>query len=662
MSELTVFQKWYGRDAPPPRVERLHAGPLSVEFENGDLRYLRLGQQELVRRIYVAVRDFNWDTIPAQITDLVVNAAQDHFRITYAAYHSDQVLKYRWKAVLEGRADGTLACSMDGVAEADFRYDRIGFCVLHPIQGIAGQPYQAQTPQGPVAGVLPVPVEPQRMENGFEAPLFPSFSNLTITLADGTALEMACEGDLFEMEDQRNWTDGSYKTYCTPISLGYPYQAHRGQTFHQKITLTPRLPAEPVQPAAAGERKTVSITLGQATGKSLPKLGFGLPPQAADLTAAQIARLARLRPDHLKLELRLAEAGWLAALAQAQALAGVLDCQLELALFLPGEPRAALDRLKAELKPASVARVLVFAAAEAANGTTQPRWMDLARQVLGPALPGVPFIGGTNGNFAELNRQRPEIAAMDGVCYTVNAQVHAFDERSLVEALAGQCDTVETARAFSGELPVVVSSVTLKPPFNVAALETADPVDPLEPPHPQALPASVDPRQMALFGAAWTAGSLGALTTGGAASATYYEVTGWRGLMETEGGRPIQFPSFQGMVYPLYWVFACLAEARGARQLSFNTDQPLRVNGLALQKGAHTWLLVSNYQPIDQSICLCDLPEGQASALRLNQDTFNAATAQPDAFWDARQPLPVHSGQLSLNLQPYETLLVDIQA
>lgn len=24
------------------------------------------------------------------------------------------------------------------------------------------------------------------------------------------------EGDVFEMEDQRNWTDASYKTYCTP--------------------------------------------------------------------------------------------------------------------------------------------------------------------------------------------------------------------------------------------------------------------------------------------------------------------------------------------------------------------------------------------------------------------------------------------------------------
>ena len=25
------------------------------------------------------------------------------------------------------------------------------------------------------------------------------------------------EGDIFETEDQRNWSDASYKTFCTPL-------------------------------------------------------------------------------------------------------------------------------------------------------------------------------------------------------------------------------------------------------------------------------------------------------------------------------------------------------------------------------------------------------------------------------------------------------------
>ncbi len=48
-----------GRSGPSPRARTLRAGPLSVDFEFGELRYVRLGDREVVRRIYVAVRDRN---------------------------------------------------------------------------------------------------------------------------------------------------------------------------------------------------------------------------------------------------------------------------------------------------------------------------------------------------------------------------------------------------------------------------------------------------------------------------------------------------------------------------------------------------------------------------------------------------------------------------
>ncbi len=32
------------------------------------------------------------------------------------------------------------------------------------------------------------------------------------------------EGEVFEMEDQRNWTDASFKTYCRPLALPIPYR------------------------------------------------------------------------------------------------------------------------------------------------------------------------------------------------------------------------------------------------------------------------------------------------------------------------------------------------------------------------------------------------------------------------------------------------------
>ena len=50
MAELTRFERWYGRDTPPVERTRLAAGPLAVELEAPDLRYVRIGDLELVRR------------------------------------------------------------------------------------------------------------------------------------------------------------------------------------------------------------------------------------------------------------------------------------------------------------------------------------------------------------------------------------------------------------------------------------------------------------------------------------------------------------------------------------------------------------------------------------------------------------------------------------
>ena len=65
----------------------MRAGPLSVVFDAGDLRYLKLGEREVIRRIYAAVRDRNWGTVPAEISDLKTQMADDHFRITYTSTH-----------------------------------------------------------------------------------------------------------------------------------------------------------------------------------------------------------------------------------------------------------------------------------------------------------------------------------------------------------------------------------------------------------------------------------------------------------------------------------------------------------------------------------------------------------------------------------------------
>jgi hypothetical protein len=657
MKPWTLFEMWYGRDEPPPGVITLRAGPVQVEFQEGDLRYIKFDGQELIRRIYVAVRDANWNTIPARISNLVIDSAGDRFQIQFDAHHEAGPLAFRWQAAIAGTPEGTIEYALDGVAESDFRYCRIGFCLLHPVAGIAGSPYRALTPGGALSGVLPEWIEPQRMVDGLETPMFPSFSSLTIDTPAGLRIAAEFEGDLFEMEDQRNWTDGSFKTYGTPISLGYPHQATTGQRFRQKVTVKVALAEQVERAGPSEERGAIRLTLDAATDLALPKIGFGLPSHGQPMSEREIERLSRLRPDHLKAELHFRDASWPAELERAVAAARALGAALELALFLGDDSDEPLRALAARRPGAPVARIIVFHEAEAPVGTTSPRWMQLARAYLSAVLPGALFVGGTNGNFAELNRQPPDLAAMDGVAYTVNPQVHASDERSLIEALEGQRDTVVTARNAYGGLPICVSSVTLRPPFNQAATEEEAPEDPDE------LPAAVDPRQMSLFAAAWTVGSLGALALAGPHSITYYETTGWRGLLETAQGSPLpaRFRSFPGMIFPVYWVFAFLARARGGALLRLHSDRPLLVQGLAWRSERGLSALVANLQLRPQAVRLGPLPPGEAWITSLNEDSMAVAASDPEAFHKSSRPLALDAGQAVLALKPYETAWIEIQ-
>ena len=216
---LTRYELWYGRDEAPPQRTLLRAGPLSALWEGGDLRGVRRGDVEILRRVYVAARDEDWDTIPVRLSNVSTDVRDDRFVISYDATNSSRSLEFKWHAVITGQPDGTITLTMDGRAMRDFSYCRIGFCLLHPLAEYCGQPFTGISPDGPVTGNLPTWVAPQRYEGGFYLPLFPSVSSFTVSLKNGIEVKFNFEGDLFEMEDQRNWTDGSFKTYCTPLSL-----------------------------------------------------------------------------------------------------------------------------------------------------------------------------------------------------------------------------------------------------------------------------------------------------------------------------------------------------------------------------------------------------------------------------------------------------------
>jgi hypothetical protein len=628
---------------PAPPVA-LRAGPLALLYDDGRLRQIRLGDIEVLLMIYAAVRDQDWNTIAGRLLDEQIEAGPDSFRITYRSEHIQDDVDFVWDGVLTGAPDGTITFSFDGEARAAFRRNRIGFCVLHPMS-CAGQDCTVITVDGGQrAGRFPQEIAPHQPFKGLRA--------ITHTVAPGVAAQVLMEGDTFEMEDQRNWTDASFKTYCTPLELPFPVTIEPGTRVTQTITL--RLSAT-AQAQAAAPSGPLTVSVGRDRAGTLPPLGLGMATHGQPLSADDSARLRALNLSHLRADLRLNTPGWEAALRRAAADAGAAGAALEIAAHVSdhaADELAALRALADELA-APVARWLVFHMAEK---STRAQWVRLGRAALASYGGGTPVGAGTNNFFTELNRERPPVDDVDFVVYSLNPQVHAFDNTSLIENLAAQTVTVTSARAFSGGKPVVVSPVTLKMRSNPNATAPAAAAA------PDTMPPSVDPRQMSLLGAGWTLGSIAALAAGGAASLTYYETTGWLGVMETAAGAPApdKFPSIPGAAFPMYHVFADLGAFAGGELLAVTVSDSRQTGGLAVVRDGRLRLLLANFTPSTQTVMVRGL-SGTVTVTTLDETSAERAMRHPDAFRASPgQPVRADSpGGLPLVLLPYAVVRLD---
>jgi hypothetical protein len=620
----------------PGRRTPLKAGPLSLDLDDGGLRYVRLGEREILRRVYVAVRDGGWVTIPMSTVELATTVGADSFSVDLVAEHKKGPVHYRWKGTIRGDAAGTVRFEMDGEVLSTFERNRIGICVLHPIETCAGHPCRVRHADGSVEdGAFPRLVSPHQPFLGVRA--------LSYEIEPGVVAEVQVEGDVFETEDQRNWSDNSFKTYSTPIDLPKPVEVKPGTRIRQAMTLR-LVPGALARSAPTVSRATeIELTLGDEP-VALPLLGTTLAPRQEPLTARERARLAALKLAHLRVELVPGRDDFAPSLAQAAATALALQASLEVAVWV--NTPAELEPFVRAILPHRARLATVQVLSLDRNQSTPPAFITALRAL----LPGVPIAGGASVYFTELNRGREPAAVADLLMFPNCPTVHQTDETTIAENTAPLPWIAETTRSFGGARPLALSPVGLRPP-------------PVPPPRLggedlSSYPRYVDVRQTSLLAAGWTACHIGQAAAAGFARATYHWTTGWRGLMYGEAGPslPADFPAAPGTVYPVYHLFADLAELAGAQALPLRSGAPISVGGLALRRGGATRVLLAN---LTREVQVVRLPEALSGGRlrRLDQNTLALACQEPESFRDAP---PIESiARTLLVLAPHELARID---
>jgi D-apionolactonase len=641
-----------GTDQPPERVAEVRAGDLSAEFTAGGLRYLRLRDIEVARRIVVAVRDQAWNTVPGVLSDVSIQRTRDEFRITFASRHEAGELCFIWKGIIRGTAGGSCSFSMDGHAVTPFPYRRIGICVLHPPEEFAGRDFSAAGGHAEISGQLPALVAPPGPSAGIDEPLIPAFTRLVLSGRHVSA-EFSFTGDHFEIEDQRNWTDASFKSYSRlPVVSAEPEHLAAGTRLQQTVSVsaTARGRARRARPPAVPQ-----IVVGDQIAAPVPEVGLAHADDLPPPTGSTPQLLAQMALAHLRADVHLQRDGWAGHLGGARRQAQALGCPLEIAVFLENGAPAGLEQLAPMLAQAPVRRVLVYRAD--AESTPGPD-VTAVRAALAALPPGIPFGGGTDLHFAELNRTRPDVAAMDVVAFPITPQVHAADEDSMVETADGVRAVIRTARSFSAGRPLAVSPISLRPRFN-----------PDEPEAPSGsagtLPASADPRQLSLFAACWALATMKALAEEGVHATTWFETTGPRGVIDGGTAQPASslFPARPGLVFPVYHLLRDVCELGGASLLACSGD-PLRAAAIAARRGGRLTILVASLRPEPSAVEVAlpgrPLP-GEVTIRRLNATTAAAAMLSPASFRGQAQTLAMGHGALRLDLLPYEYSRLDLE-
>ena len=646
--DARTLQFYYdGKETPETAPIQVQAGPITSLFqpESGFLRYLRVGDHELVRGIYGAVRDANWDTMDPIVSNIQTDVNDGSFEIGFDALCHQGALKFGWRGSIKGEESGRITYDFNGTALTAFQSNRIGLCLLHPVTECAGKACTIEHVDGSTEqGFFPKHIAPHQP--------FKSIRKVCYEPAPGVKVQIHFAGEEFEMEDQRNWTDASFKTYGTPLDLPFPVSIKAGTQVHQTVIVS--LPGKP--------RKLLPIQLGRtpqlsiATTSVIPKPGLGLCccGDATPLTPLGIDRLRKLRLSHLRADLRFDSIHWKDIFDQAIQEADQLQTNLHIALHFGVNLKKDLKEFEAycNQRTDKITLWLLFSRTKCLG---QDDVYEAAKSSLTRLNPTAIIAAGTNQNFAELNRNRPSKFSKFLPCYSINPQVHARDNGSLVESLAVQPQTVETAQQFA-QRSVVVSPITLKPRHD---------------PYPSIQSASItsqneqfgcDPRQLSLFGAAWTLGSISRLASMSYLhSLTYFETSGMRGILndgaKTTSSAPATFSS--SCVFPVYHLLYDLVGFD--RVLPTHSSHPLLTEGLTLtnSKGDRR-ILVANYVQQHQEI---RIKSGTCRAMirYLDETSVEDSVKNPELFQALRgSSIESRSGKLTIELKPFALARLDI--
>lgn len=497
-----------------------HIGSWQFELRDDEFADLKFDGQLVLRSVRAVIRDRNWNTADLVIVEIAETSNENAGSVSFSVHSKGFGSAFAGTIRLEILGNQA-TFSLDLKSQSDYLTNRTGFIVLHSPAAAGANLVVEHASGGLEVTEFPVAISPNQ----------PVFDIAGLKWKQGSKLiDVAFAGDVFEMEDQRNWTDASYKTYNRPLALPFPYSVAAAEHVVQSVTVS-------VESLADQSGADLAVS-GPSRIELLPAGKFAQIQVAASTAPGENPSLTPVG-DTVLVELDLESTNWQAALQRVAQTSKHLDVRAIVAAQLNDSALAAslksLAEALQELPQVRIARIAVF---DTGTHVASPAGTEFLMKMPYFAKSKPEILGGARSHFTELNRNPQSILAGAGaVAFSITPFFHALSNEQLFESIAMQRIVAKQAVQLARGKPVHVGPIALRPRFNnVATGPQPTPSMPdLSGGYGAEFTGANDPRQTSPELAAWVIASAAAISLQGIASITYFEQWGPRGIADSKG-------------------------------------------------------------------------------------------------------------------------------
>ena len=585
-----------------PDTTRVTHGGFTLDLARDAIRNIRYEGVQIIDLLYTAIRPSDWSTLKSDeyVADVKIIGNDCEITITESLAGA---LAATTKVILSAGNTFSVEYELKGLAE--YSVNRWGICFCLNTADWMGASVHASGNSYSLAQNI----SPQRVVNGVVQGLFPESHEMQFIAADKRYLKAISTGKVLEAEDQRNWTDNTYKIYSGSLKEPRPFTTSPGSSWKQSVNFEVGLPNQ----NNADPNKILVREI-----EALPSIGLQFNSESLlnpdDLEKA----LVLLEIDHLRINAESLTSQKIATTASN----GLI---LETALLSSNQDEV----LKAEVlqlseKVPAGSRLLIQR-----EGRQVVESEDLPKnESLNTYIPG------TDAYLVDLHREKFEFT--NSVSYAIAPTVHSTDTETIFKTLSTQKESIEFAQKYLAP-QVFVSPITFSTRGNPETGHSRD----------QRINFADRTSAMRIYtieGAAWTLGSIHAVASAGAFSGSWHELFGEYGIIYSQSGSVKFSPTFHAI---------SALGAHHAHQITLATS--LDNSWVAFENREAKTMLVASLRPWSVEITSKVLA-GYKSMQSLRGGDCEKSSQIMD-WWSFAEATPI-SPDFPLTLAPFEITLI----